>query len=52
MTLIGQFVKGSYLAALINGDGAEDAVMAGHKLSGWCGMRQGAISGRRLKRRK
>jgi hypothetical protein len=27
----------------MDGAGVEDAVMAGHKLAGWCVMRAGAI---------
>jgi 2-dehydro-3-deoxygluconokinase len=39
----GDAFNGGYLAARMNGVGVEDAVMAGHRLAGWCVMRSGAI---------
>jgi 2-dehydro-3-deoxygluconokinase len=39
----GDAFNGGYLAARMDGAGVEDAVMAGHKLAGWCVMRAGAI---------
>jgi 2-dehydro-3-deoxygluconokinase len=42
----GDAFNGGYLAARMDGAGVEDAVMAGHKLAGWCVMRAGAIPGR------
>jgi 2-dehydro-3-deoxygluconokinase len=39
----GDAFNGGYLAARMNGASAADAVMAGHKLAGWCVMRSGAI---------
>ena len=42
----GDAFNGGYLAARMNGDGLEDALMAGHRLAGWCVMRSGAIPGR------
>jgi 2-dehydro-3-deoxygluconokinase len=42
----GDAFNGGYLAARMNGASVEDAVMAGHKLAGWCVMRAGAIPAR------
>jgi 2-dehydro-3-deoxygluconokinase len=39
----GDAFNGGYLAARMNGASVEDAVLAGHKLAGWCVMRAGAI---------
>jgi 2-dehydro-3-deoxygluconokinase len=39
----GDAFNGGYLAARTDGASVEDAVMAGHKLAGWCVMRAGAI---------
>jgi 2-dehydro-3-deoxygluconokinase len=42
----GDAFNGGYLTARMNGADIEDAVMAGHRLAGWCVMRTGAIPGR------
>jgi 2-dehydro-3-deoxygluconokinase len=42
----GDAFNGGYLAARMNGASVEDAVMAGHKLAGWCVVRAGAIPAR------
>jgi 2-dehydro-3-deoxygluconokinase len=42
----GDAFNGGYLATRMNGVSVEDAVMAGHRLAGWCVMRRGAIPGR------
>jgi 2-dehydro-3-deoxygluconokinase len=42
----GDAFNGGYLAARMDGAAVEDAVMAGHRLAGWCVMRTGAIPGR------
>jgi 2-dehydro-3-deoxygluconokinase len=39
----GDTFNGGYLAARINGASVDDAVLAGHRLAGWCVMRNGAI---------
>lgn len=39
----GDAFNGGYLAARMDGASVEEAVMAGHKLAGWCVMRAGAI---------
>lgn len=39
----GDAFNGGYLAARMDGASVEDAVMAGHRLAGWCVMRAGAI---------
>jgi 2-dehydro-3-deoxygluconokinase len=39
----GDAFNGGYLSARMDGASVEDAVMAGHKLAGWCVMRAGAI---------
>lgn len=39
----GDAFNGGYLTARINGASLPDAVMAGHRLAGWCVMRAGAI---------
>ena len=39
----GDAMGGGYLSARMNGASVEDAVMAGHRLAGWCVMRRGAI---------
>lgn len=39
----GDAFNGGYLAARMDGASIEEAVMAGHKLAGWCVMRPGAI---------
>lgn len=39
----GDAFNGGYLAARMDGVGVEEAVMAGHRLAGWCVMRAGAI---------
>ncbi len=39
----GDAFNGGYLAARIRGDSIEDAVLAGHRLAGWCVCRSGAI---------
>jgi 2-dehydro-3-deoxygluconokinase len=42
----GDAFNGGYLAERMNGASVKDAVMAGHKLAGWCVMRAGAIPAR------
>jgi 2-dehydro-3-deoxygluconokinase len=42
----GDAFNGGYLAARMNGAIVADAVMAGHRLAGWCVMRSGAIPAR------
>jgi 2-dehydro-3-deoxygluconokinase len=42
----GDAFNGGYLAARMDGASVEDAVMAGHRLAGWCVMRSGAIPAR------
>ncbi len=42
----GDAFNGGYLAARMNGASVEDAVLAGHRLAGWCVMRAGAIPAR------
>lgn len=39
----GDAFNGGYLAARTDGASVEDAVLAGHRLAGWCVMRAGAI---------
>lgn len=39
----GDAFNGGYLASRMNGNPIEEAVMAGHRLAGWCVMRAGAI---------
>jgi 2-dehydro-3-deoxygluconokinase len=39
----GDAFNGGYLASRMDGASVEDAVMAGHRLAGWCVMRAGAI---------
>ena len=39
----GDAFNGGYLSSRMNGESVEDAVMAGHRLAGWCVMRAGAI---------
>ena len=39
----GDAFNGGYLASRMNGNPIEEAVMAGHRLAGWCVMRTGAI---------
>jgi 2-dehydro-3-deoxygluconokinase len=39
----GDAFNGGYLTARMDGASVEDAVLAGHKLAGWCVMRSGAI---------
>ena len=39
----GDAFNGGYLATRMGGASVEDAVLAGHRLAGWCVMRQGAI---------
>ncbi|MEQ1552080.1 MAG: sugar kinase [Sphingorhabdus sp.] len=41
----GDAFNGGYLASRMNGASVEDAVMAGHRLAGWCVVRAGAIPG-------
>jgi 2-dehydro-3-deoxygluconokinase len=41
----GDAFNGGYLAARMVGATVEDAVIAGHRLAGWCVMRRGAIPG-------
>lgn len=42
----GDAFNGGYLAARMSGASVQAAVMAGHKLAGWCVMRTGAIPAR------
>jgi 2-dehydro-3-deoxygluconokinase len=42
----GDAFNGGYLAARMDGASVADAVLAGHKLAGWCVMRKGAIPAR------
>jgi 2-dehydro-3-deoxygluconokinase len=42
----GDAFNGGYLAARLDGANLADAVQAGHRLAGWCVMRQGAIPAR------
>jgi 2-dehydro-3-deoxygluconokinase len=42
----GDAFNGGYLAARMDGASVEDAVLAGHRLAGWCVMRRGAIPSR------
>ncbi len=44
----GDAFNGGYLAARMDGASVEDAVMAGHRLAGWCVMRRGAIPPRNI----
>jgi 2-dehydro-3-deoxygluconokinase len=39
----GDAFNGGYLASRMNGNSIDEAVMAGHRLAGWCVMRAGAI---------
>lgn len=39
----GDAFNGGYLVARLNGATSEDAVMAGHRLAGWCVIHRGAI---------
>jgi 2-dehydro-3-deoxygluconokinase len=42
----GDAFNGGYLTARMDGASVKDAVLAGHKLAGWCVMRAGAIPAR------
>lgn len=42
----GDAFNAGYLAARMDGTSIEDAVLSGHRLAGWCVMRQGAIPSR------
>jgi 2-dehydro-3-deoxygluconokinase len=42
----GDAFNGGYLAARMDGASVAEAVIAGHRLAGWCVMRRGAIPGR------
>lgn len=42
----GDAFNGGYLAARMDGVSVDEAVMAGHRLAGWCVMRSGAVPAR------